>query len=586
MAGLTTFGIHELGLTLAATAVVLIIAVAAVRLSERTGLPSLLLYMLIGVALAEAGLGLEHDQLPLSRVLGYTALILILGEGGLTTSWDDIRRSVAPAAWLSTLGVLVSVVVVGAAARLVLQVDWTVGLLLGAILASTDAAAVFSVLRQVPLPARLSGLLEAESGFNDAPAVLLVVTLSAQATPGLEPAPVWLLALLIVAELAGGAVVGILIGWVGAWFMTRMTSTAAGLFPIGVFAWVPLAYGVATILHVSGFLAAYIAALLLGNAKLPHRAAYRGFAQGLGWFAQIGLFVMIGLLASPADLLTQLWPAVLLGLVLLLIARPLSVYLCTLWFRIPWRDQLFLSWAGLRGAVPIVLATVPMIVGVPNITWLFNLVFVLVVVFTLVQGPTLPWVARRLGVTADDRPLDLNVDSTPLEELGVDLLEVTIGQRSRLHGVELFELRLPPGAEVSLIVRDGAAFVPGKHSSLRRGDQLLIVSTMQARARARRQLHAINAEGRLAGWGPASSSGGKRAAVVRHEPLSPRWGGKRLPSRTDPGTHQSHQGQQSQQSSQSGQPQQPGQPGSSSQSGQPQQPGQPGSSSQSGQSQH
>jgi len=479
---------------------VLLVSVAAVRLSLRSGLPSLLLYLGIGVVIGEAGLGIEFDSAELTQVLGYTALVLILAEGGLTTSWHGIRRSVAPAALLSTLGVLVSVAIVGVAAHLVLPVSWSVAFLVGAVLASTDAAAVFSVLRRVPLPHRLSGLLEAESGFNDAPVVILVLALAAQASPGDGSHDARLLVLIAVAELAGGAVIGLLIGYAGGHLMRRIGSTSSGLFSIGVVSLTVLAYAAGSLAHASGFLAAYLSALVLGNMRLPHRAAVHGFAQGLGWLAQIGLFVMLGLLVSPAKLATHIVPALLIGLVLLLVARPLSVIVSLTPFRVPWRDQAFLSWAGLRGGVPVVLATVPRTAGTPNVEWLFDLVFVLVVIFTLVQGPTLPWVARRLGVMDVERALDLEVESTPLNEIGADVLEVTVGPSSRLHGVEVFELRLPPGANVTMVVRGGEAFVPTLRTVLRHGDQMLIVATADSRVAAEKRVRQISLQGRLAGW--------------------------------------------------------------------------------------
>jgi cell volume regulation protein A len=480
---------------------VLLVAVAAVRLSLRSGLPSLLLYLGIGVAIGQAGLGISFNSAELTQVLGYSALVLILAEGGLTTSWDDIRRSVAPAAVLSTLGVVVSVAVVGVAAYVVLDVSWTVAFLVGAVLASTDAAAVFSVLRRVPLPRRLGGLLEAESGFNDAPVVILVLALAAASSPGHgSHGAWWLLLLLAVAELAGGAAVGLLIGYAGGHLMRRIGSSSSGLFSIGVVALTVLAYAAGSLVHASGFLAAYLSALLLGNMRLPHRAAVRGFAQGLGWLAQIGLFVLLGLLASPASLATHIVPAILIGLVLLLVARPLSVILSLTPFRVPWRDQAFLSWAGLRGGVPVVLATVPLTAGTPDVGWLFDLVFVLVVIFKLVQGPTLPWVARKLGVTDTDRALDLQVESTPLDELGADVLQVTVGPASRLHGVEVFELRLPPGANVTMVVRGGKGFVPSQNTALRHGDQMLIVATAESRLDAENRVRQISQAGRLAGW--------------------------------------------------------------------------------------
>ncbi len=483
----------------------LLVAVAAVRLSVRSGLPSLLLYLGIGVVIGEAGAGIRFDSAQLTQVLGYSALVLILAEGGLTTSWDDIRGSVAPAALLSTLGVVVSVVVVALAAHLVLDVSWTVALLVGAVLASTDAAAVFSVIRRVPLPNRLTGLLEAEAGFNDAPVVILVVALAAQASPGSGGhASWWQLLLMAVAELAGGAAVGLLIGYAGGHLMRRIGSSSSGLFSIGVMALTVLAYAVGARLHASGFLATYLSALVLGNMRLPHRAAVRGFAQALGWLAQIGLFVLLGLLVTPARLATQIVPAVVIGLALLLVARPLSVIVSLTPFKVPWRDQAFLSWAGLRGGVPIVLATVPLTTGTPGARRLFDLVFVLVVIFTLVQAPALPWVARRLAVTDTDRPLDLEVESTPLDELRADVLQMTVGVTSMLHGVEVFELRLPPGANVTLIVRGDEGFVPSPQTTLRHGDQLLIVATAKTRLAAERRVRQVSKEGRLAGWNATS----------------------------------------------------------------------------------
>ena len=482
-----------------------LVSVAAVRLSLRSGLPSLLLYLGIGVAIGEAGLGIEFNSPELSQALGYTALVLILAEGGLTTSWHDIRRSVAPAALLSTLGVLVSVAIVGLGAHLVLPVSWSVAFLIGAVLASTDAAAVFSVLRRVPLPRRLSGLLEAESGFNDAPVVILVLALAAQASPGQSGHDVWWQLLLVaIAELAGGAAIGLLIGYAGGHLMRRIGSSSSGLFSIGVVSLTLLAYAAGALAHASGFLAAYLSALVLGNMRLPHRAAVHGFAQGLGWLAQIGLFVMLGLLVSPASLATHIVPAILIGLVLLLVARPLSVIVSLTPFRVPWRDQAFLSWAGLRGGLPVVLATVPHTAGTPNVEWLFDLVFVLVVIFTLVQAPALPWVARRLSVTDTDRALDLEVESTPLEELGADVLQMTVGTTSMLHGVEVFELRLPPGANVALVVRGGTTFVPSPQTALRHGDQLLIIATAETRRAAESRVRQVSKQGRLAGWNTES----------------------------------------------------------------------------------
>ncbi|GAA1883108.1 potassium/proton antiporter [Lapillicoccus jejuensis] len=496
----TVFSLDDLTRSLLIGSVVLLVAVVAVRLSVRSGVPALLLFLAIGLGIGESGLGIRFDDDALTQVLGYAALVLILAEGGVTTRWSGVRRSVAPAAVLSTVGVVVSVGVVGVAAHYVLHLDWSVAFLVGAILSSTDAAAVFSVLRTVPLPRRLSGLLEAESGFNDAPVVILVVSLAGLTVPTAAHHPWWFLLLEAVGELVGGAAVGLLLGWGGASFLRRAAGASSGLFAIGVLATAVLAYAVADSVHTSGFIAAYLCALVLGNVDLPHRAAVHGFASALGTIAQIGLFVLLGLLASPSALLERVPTAIVIGLVLLLVARPLSVLVSLTPFRVPWRDQVFLSWAGLRGAVPVVLATVPTTVGTPGTGWVFDLVFVLVVIFTLLQAPTLPWLARRLDVAESVQQVALQVETTPLERMHADVVQVTVGEASRMHGVEVFELRLPRGATVTLVVRDGEALAPTPRTTLRRGDQLLIVTTAAARAATEARVRAVDRGGRLAGW--------------------------------------------------------------------------------------
>jgi potassium/hydrogen antiporter len=470
-------------------AVVLLVSIAAVRLSVGTGLPSLLLYLGLGLLLGEDALGLNFDDARLAQALGYAALVVILAEGGLTTSWRTIRPVVPAAAALATIGTAVSVTVTAGAARLLLDVDWRYAFLVGAVLAPTDSAAVFSVLRRVPLPARIGGLLEAESGFNDAPVVILVVALAGAS------APTWYeLFGLLAYELTAGAVIGLAVGWLGALAVRRIALPASGLYPLAVMALCVTAYGSASAAHASGFLAVYLAAVVLGNSRLPHRPATRGFAEGMAWLAQIGLFVMLGLLATPSDLGSSILPALGIGLVLLLVSRPLSVVASTLPFRIPWREQAFLAWAGLRGAVPVVLSTVP------RDEEIFNIVFVLVVVYTVVQGPALPWVARRLGLTRTGESQDLDIESSPLTRLDADLLQVHVPDGSRLAGVEVFELRLPRGAAITLVVRDGEAFVPTPNTKLRAGDELIVVATGSVRDGVERRLRAVARSGRLAGW--------------------------------------------------------------------------------------
>ena len=496
----TGFDLDDLTLALLVGSLVLVVAVAAVRLSLRSGLPSLLIYLGIGLVLGESGFGIRYDYAQLTQVLGYAALVLILVEGGITTQWSGIRRSVAPAAVLATVGVAVSVLVVGVAAHVLLDWSWQIAFLVAAVLASTDAAAVFSVLRRVPLPRRISGVLEAESGFNDAPVVLLVTALAASLAPGATPHPWWEVGLVAAVELVGGSLIGLAVGWGGARVLRLVATSSSALFAIGTLSVAVLAYAAADAVHASGFIACYLAALVLGNLHLPHRPAVIGFATAIGWLAQIGLFVLLGLLASPSGFPSVLVPALVVGTALLLLGRPLSVLVSCTPFRMPWRTQAFLAWAGLRGAVPVVLATVPVTVGASGVEWIFDLVFVLVVVFTLIQAPTLPRVARMLGVDSSHHRVDLAVEATPLSDLGADLLEIDVGPRSRIAGVRIFELRLPVGANVSLVVREGRSFVPRENDVLRHGDQLLVVTPSAVRARTERRLHAVSRGGRLAGW--------------------------------------------------------------------------------------
>ncbi|MGH3243415.1 MAG: potassium/proton antiporter [Spirillospora sp.] len=472
-------------------------AIVAVRLSHKAGLPTLLAYLGLGLLVGESGPAhIQFDDVELAETLGLAGLVLILAEGGVTTSWRHVKRSVPAALSVSTIGTLISIVVVALASMWLVDLDWRAAFLLAAVLAPTDAAAVFSVLRRLPLPSRLSGLLEAESGFNDAPVVIIVVTLSVHTgAPNLAE-----LLGVMVYELVAGGILGFAIGWLGAQGLRRIALPASGLYPIAVLSLSIGAYGAASLLHASGFLAVYVSALVLGNARLPHRPATRGFAEGVGWLAQIGLFVMLGLLASPSELPGQIVPALVVGFVLLLIARPVSVVLSTIGFKLSWGEKMFASWAGLRGAVPIVLATIPMVEHVESADRLFAIVFNIVVVFTLLQGPTLPLAARLCGLQSDEQTRELDVEAAPLEELHADLLEVRIPVDSMLNGVEIFELRLPPGASVTLIVRNGSSFVPEPTTPLQAGDTLLVVTTDAVRDATERRLRAVSRKGRLAGW--------------------------------------------------------------------------------------
>ncbi|MDL5156898.1 potassium/proton antiporter [Actinomycetospora termitidis] len=483
----------RLPLLLGIGSAVVLLAVVAVRFSTRLGLPSLLLYLGIGVLIGESGLGIRFDDAALTQALGVAALVLILADGGLSTRWSTVRPALGLGIALSTVSVVVSIAVTGFALHWLLGLDLRVGFLWGAVLSSTDAAAVFSVLRGLGLGGRLVGSLELESGLNDAPVFIAVVLLSS------GTALSWTDPLLVVYELALGGVLGGLLGRLGVAGLKRAALPATGLYPLATLAVCVGAFALVQSLHASGLLACYVAALVLGNGSLPHREGTRSFAEGLGWLAQIGLFVLLGLYVSPDQLLAAVVPALIAAAVLLVLARPLSVVAAASWFRIPWQEQAFLSWAGLRGAVPIVLALVPLTSGLPGARELVDAVFVLVVVLTVVQGTTLPAVARFLGL-AKPQVQEIEVDAAPLEALRADLLQMTVPQGSRMHGVYVRELRLPEGTGLSLVVRRGASFTPQGDTRLQEGDQLLVVATATAREAAERRLRAVDRSGRLARW--------------------------------------------------------------------------------------
>ena len=491
----------DIDIILLVSAVVLIAAIVAARIGSRVGLPSLLLFLGLGMVMGSSGLGVTFNDPELAQALGFAGLVVILAEGGLTTKWSEIRSSIGLASVLATVGVGISIGLMTLFGYYVLGLDIWIAVLLGAVTSPTDAAAVFSVLRHVPIPHRVRGALEAESGLNDAPTVLLVILASSMATGQSTAGGPAGVAGLIVFELIGGLAIGGGLGWIGVQILRRVALPSSGLYPLATLVWAVFAYGAAAALHTSGFAAVYVAALLLGNAQLPHRAATRSFVEGIGWIVQIGLFVMLGLQAFPDRIDTEIvGTALAAGLFLTLIARPASVFVSAVWFRVPFREQFFLSWAGLRGAVPIVLATIPLAEQVEDADFLFHVVLVFVIVFTFLQAPTLPLVARRLGLFEDQSAQEIEVEAAPLDRISADLLQVRIPAQSRLAGIEVAELRLPKHTVVSLIIRDERPFYPSGQERIKVGDELLIVTPESQRERTEERLRALGRGGRLARW--------------------------------------------------------------------------------------
>jgi cell volume regulation protein A len=373
--------------------------------TRRSRFPLLVTFLGIGMLLGSDGVGgIYFDDAQLARSIGIVGLIAILFEGGLTTSWSDLRPVIAPAAMLSTVGVAISAVVTAAAAHELFSFSWSKSLLLGAVVGSTDAAAVFATLRFTRLRRRLATLLAVESGANDPMAVALTLGLIAwveHSDYGVDD-----FALLLIRQFALGLVVGIVLGVIASRLLRRLPTDLAPFASVASIGTAALAYGVAASLDGSGFLAVYLVALWVGNTPMPLRRTIVIFHEGLAFLAQVVLFIVLGLLVFPSQLADVALSGLALTAVLLFAGRPLAVVAALTPFGYRLREQLFLSWAGLRGAVPIVLATFALSAEVSGSATIFNAVFLVVLVSTLAQGMTLEPFARRLGLATEGQPYD------------------------------------------------------------------------------------------------------------------------------------------------------------------------------------
>jgi cell volume regulation protein A len=448
---------------------------AASLLAGRLRLPSLVLFLGVGMAVGSDGLGWIHfDDYELARDIGIVALALILFEGGLNAGFAEVRPVLKPVVSLAFLGTLITAVICGLAATWLFDFTLLEGLLLGAIISSTDGAAIFALLRGSALERRLARTLEGEAGMNDPIAVLLVVGFIdwiQQPDYGLADM-VWLFA----REVAIGAAFGAAIGFAAVWAFKRVQLATPGLYPVASIATAALAFGAADTLHGSGFLAVYLAGLVLGSATIPARHTVTTFHQGMAWIAQLSMFLVLGLLVFPSQLDDVALEGTVLALVLVLIARPVAAFLAS-WGPFGIAERAVLGWAGLRGAVPVVLATFPVIAGVPHSTEFFDIVFFAVLLSTVVQGSTFEPVARRLGATTTGSPLASSAltETGTIRQLGADAIEVAAAPGDALVGHRIRDLGLPRAAIVNVIVRDGQAIPPRGSTRIEAGDRLHVL---------------------------------------------------------------------------------------------------------------
>ena len=448
---------------------------AASLLAGRLRLPSLVLFLGVGMAVGSDGLGWVHfNDYELARDVGIVALALILFEGGLNAGFAEVRPVLKPVVSLAFAGTLITAAICGLAATWLFDFSLLEGLLLGAIISSTDGAAIFAMLRGSALKRRLARTLEGEAGMNDPIAVLLVVGFIdwiQQPDYGIAD-----MLGLFASEVAIGAIVGFAIGYGAVMAFKRVELATPGLYPVASIATAALAFGAADTLHGSGFLAVYLAGLALGNATIPARHTVVTFHQGMAWVAQLGMFLVLGLLVFPSQLDDVALEGTVLALVLVLLARPLAAFVAT-WGPMGAADRAVIGWAGLRGAVPVVLATFPVIAGVPHSTDFFNIVFFAVLLSTVVQGATFEPVARRLGATTTASPLATSAltETGTIRQLGADAIEVEAGSRDALVGHRIRDLGLPRAAIVNVIVRGGQAIPPRGSTRIEAGDRLHVL---------------------------------------------------------------------------------------------------------------
>ena len=454
------------------------------RASERIGLPVVLIFLMIGVLAGEEGIGkIQFNDYAFAFRVGTIALALILFDGGLNTPMIALHRAAKPASVLATAGVVGTAGLVGWAAHLA-GMALPEALLLGAVVSSTDAAAIFAVLRGsgINLKWRVGTTLEVESGLNDPLAVILTTLLTRNLV---APIPLvdWLLPAEIIVEIAVGLGIGFAVGRGGGEVLRRVRLPSGGLYPVLTLALALVSFSAATLLHGSGFLAVYVAGVVLGNGHLPYRTSLTRVHDAVAWLSQITMFLLLGLLVTPSRLAPVAALGLGLALFLVIVARPVVVAVCLAPFAYTRRDILFVGWAGLRGAVPIVLATYPVLAGAPGARRIFDLVFFIVLVSALLQGGTVRQLTRLLGLESTDSPPPaavLEIESA--QPLRGELLSFYIDPALGMEGEVIGNLPFPPGSAATLIVRGQELIAPRGSTVLQAGDHVYVLTPPDERA--------------------------------------------------------------------------------------------------------
>ena len=461
----------------------MILAILSSKFSARAGLPVLVMFLGLGMLAGSDGIGkIAFENYEVAHAIGTVALAFILFDGGLSTPLENLKLAWKPSAALATLGVFVTSAVTGVVAMYVLDLSPLEGLLLGSIVGSTDAAAVFALLRSagVRLRKRLGATLEVESGVNDPMAIFMTVGII-QVLTGETPLGPGLL-LLFAKQMGVGLGVGFAVGKLSVKLINRINLAAAGLYPVLTAACGVLAFGLAAMLHGSGFLAVYVAGIVLGNSKLVFRRGTLLFHDGVAWAGQIAMFVVLGLLSSPRALMGVAGSSLLVAVALTLLARPIAVLPLLLPFKFTGRELTLISWVGLKGAVPIILAIYPLMSDLPAGPKIFNVVFFVVLISALVQGSTLPWLARTLKLEEPPTPEPpLSLEITSLRDVDAEIIDYLVRESSPAAGRLLRDMALPEGAVVAMISRGKTLIPPRGSTEVLHGDHLFIVVNEESR---------------------------------------------------------------------------------------------------------
>ena len=451
--------------------ILLVVGVLTTKFSTRFGLPSLVLFIAVGMVLSHF---VYYDNAFTTQLFGILALIVILFEGGLQTKWSDTRKVVVPSLSLATLGVVLTTVIVGIFAKFILGVSWLEGFLFGAIVGSTDAAAVFAVLGNKNIKRKLTSILEAESGSNDPMAVFLTISLIQLIQ--VPEANGFKLILYFLWQMGFGLFMGLLMGRIAVWSINRINLDSSGLYPVLALAFAILTYSSTALMYGSGLLAVYVMAIWVGNSDLTYRHSIFRFNEGFAWMMQILMFILLGLLVFPEELITITWQGLALSMLLMFVARPIGVFISTSFMKFSVKEKVFISWAGLRGAVPIVLATYPLIAGLETGKLFFDVVFFVVLTSALIQGVTISPLANKLGLSGGEKisaPHSLELVS--MGKTNSEIIEIHLEEESYAVEKEIHHLVLPEDTLITAVIRGDKLITPRGSTKLKTGDILYIL---------------------------------------------------------------------------------------------------------------